>query len=138
MGILIALVNYVVFKPQISKARYCYILVFFSLWGWIQDAILYYTSTVTFQDNIFWLNSIWIIFIAYFGDVFSKFLNVKNWVLALTGGFAGVFAYWSGCNIADVKVNNVYQFISIIFVSWAIFFPVSLRLFESNKKASEL
>lgn len=132
ISVFIVLINFIVYKPNISIRSYILITLAFSLWGWAQDAILVLSNTVNFGGNIFWLNSIWIIFIAYFGDVFNKFTTLQAWQLSLLGGVAGTFSYWSGCRIAGAEITNIVNFCLVIFTSWAVFFPLSIKIFHEK------
>lgn len=129
LSLILALLNYYSFKPSISLKSYLSFILMFSIWGWVQDGLLVFTGTVQFRGNIFWLNSIWVVFIAYFGDIFNKFSNLKIILLSLLGGTAGTFSYLSGCRLADVEILDLTYFCIIIFISWSLLFPLSIKLY---------
>lgn len=134
VSMAIAVINYITFKPNVSLKFYFLAIALFSLWGWFQDSLLIFTNTVDFGGNIFWLNSIWVVFIAYFGDVFNKFTQLKAWQLGLLGGVAGILSYLSGCRLAEVEIVSIWKFGLIIFVSWSLFLPASIKFFYANLK----
>jgi len=99
-------------------------LIFMGLWGYSQDSLLINLGLMNLDTAPLWLNSLWLLFIGYFPDLFSKFSKLNNWALAFIGGLGGVAAYYSGTKIAEVPVDNYYLFLTVVFISWSLFFPM--------------
>ena len=129
LALAILVLNYSLYKIDLNRTRYCALAIVFSLWGFIQDSILELSNTVDFIHNTFWLNSLWLVFLAYYGDVLTKFTKLNFMVQGLIGGLAGVLTFWSGFNIGNIAIHNSTMFICIIFTSWFFFFPLTLNLF---------
>jgi NAD(P)-dependent dehydrogenase (short-subunit alcohol dehydrogenase family) len=132
IALLLILFNYIIYKVDVSKVRYGLLALLFCFWGQLQDGLLEWSDAIKFVNSTLWLNSLWLVFLIYYGDVFNKFTKVNIKIQALIGGVAGVFTYWSGCRLANISIENEITFIFIVFVSWLIFFPFSLYLFYKN------
>ena len=129
LAVVLLALNYTFYKIEISKIRYVFFILFFSLWGALQDGVLDSSGAVKFANNTLWLNSLWLIFLAYYGDVLNKFTKLNTLLQAVIGGVAGVLTYWSGCQLANVQIENQLAFFIIVFISWFVFFPLTLNLF---------
>jgi dehydrogenase/reductase SDR family protein 12 len=129
LGIIILFLNYKVYKIKISYVRYLFFITLFSLWGVFQDGLLEVSGALIFKSNTFWLNSLWLVFFTYYGDVFNKMSRINILLQGLIGGAAGVFTYFAGCRLANVEIIDQQLFIIIVFISWFIFLPFTLFLF---------
>jgi dehydrogenase/reductase SDR family protein 12 len=129
LGIFILILNYKYFEIKISKIRYTFFIILFSLWGVIQDGLLESSDALVFTSNTFWLNSLWLVFLTYYGDIFDRMARFNIVIQALIGGLAGVFTYLAGCRLANVEITDQQSFMIIVFISWALFLPFTLFLF---------
>lgn len=109
------------------------------LYGLIQDFTL--ISIGLMDTNSFfppiWLISMWIVFIAYYDDFFVR-LKDNKMINPIIGGLGGLMAYWGGTGLAGVEVTSPFWFSVIVFLSWFIFFPLSLWLYflEESEEVS--
>jgi hypothetical protein len=135
LSIILVMANFFIFKPKISLAHYIGLLITFVFFGLLEDSLLKYLGLVNYgQATIpLWLLSLYVIFLAYYGDIFEKFKELPLIIISLLGGLGGVSAFWSGAKISPMTVLSNYYFIWI-FISWAIFFPISLIVFNKLSK----
>ena len=71
------------------------------------------------------------IFIAYYDVALRPFRKFSLFAQVLLGGVGGTFAYYSALKLGSFTVypDKIIAFVSFIFVSWAVFFPLSLRVY---------
>ena len=127
VALVTSIINFYIFKPKIEFRKYILLLVFMTLWGLIQDGLLYQFGAIKGKEYPLWTVSLWVIFVCYYGDVFNRFNKFSSVHLSLIGAFAGTFAYWGGVQQSDMVVNTII-FYPAIFLSWLIFFPLSIKL----------
>ena len=127
--VLVAL-NYYLYRPQLGLKHYLLLGLGFMIWGLVQDGLLFQLGLFKANQFPWWLSSMWLVFVCYYDDVFNRFESWKWFTLAVMGGFGGVLAYWGGTRLADLEVDQarLMLFYGLIFISWASFFPLSLRL----------
>jgi hypothetical protein len=132
ISILLVALNFLIFKPKILLKSYVGVLVFFILYGVTEIKFFEYLDLVEYGQESFplWLLSLYPIFLGYYGDIFNKFTKLPLLVLNLIGGLGGVSAFWSGAKLSQLTILSDYYLLGI-FISWAIFFPLSLNLFNS-------
>ena len=126
----IAFMNFAFFRPSVSKGHYLFTLIFFILFGVFQDSLFEKLSLVDYgQESFpFWLNSLYVIFIAYYADVFNFFDKQSKWFQALVGALGSVLAYGGGAQISAVTVLSPWYFLFLA-LSWAVFFPISISIY---------
>lgn len=125
------LLNLKFFSPSVDKTKYLFLLVLFSLWGGFQDISLWYIGIIKSLSHVFILNSLWIIFLAYYGDIFNKFYDVSKLLTSLLGAIGGCASYYFGLNLAGypISAHQLPLFFIIVGLSWSLFFPLSLYIF---------
>lgn len=130
-SILSVILNFYLFKPLMTKLNYFLSLVSFILFGLFHEFIFGYFKLVDYSKNgfPFWLISLYIVFLCYYGDIFNRFLKMNRKILFLLGGIGGAFSYYSGAKISNLEVmTNFYYF--FVFILWGFFFPLSLHFFN--------
>jgi len=138
-SLILIFANYLIFSRAMSFVRYALTLLFFLFWGGMQDSLLLKLGILKPGTDIFWLLSLWVIFICYYGDIFDKLSNLPFHLLAILGASGGAFSYWSGAIISELSITPGRELDYLLFValSWAIFFPVTIREFY-HKKYSDI
>ncbi len=126
--------NYFFYRPRITFFNYIICIGMFSIYGLTQDLSLYFTEIISFKEGYypFWILSLYIIFIGYFGDLFNYLQKLPTWSLSILGGLGGAFAYLGGMELGSIYVARLDRlyFLIIVFIGWSIFFPLSLYLFS--------
>ena len=125
-----AICNYFLYGPKIEFKYYLLFLVGFSLYGFIEQIGLEYLGLVNYiQDTLpLWLNALYLVFLCYYGDAFNYLSNKPTWLLTLMGAVGGAFAFYGGVKLSNIEALSHYYYLAIS-ISWAFFFPVSIRLF---------
>lgn len=131
LSLFLILINYKLFKP-ISIGKGIFLLCLFIIWGIVQDNILTSFNIISTENSLIWLNSLWVIFFAYYGDILNKFKKFNTYLLGIIGAIGGLFSYFGGCRLADIQINNIEAFMLVVGFSWGFFFPVSIKLFYNN------
>ena len=74
---VLALLNFVFYRPQIGFMGYLICLLFFVIYGFAQDYLLAQQGWVVYpNDKVpFWLLSLYVIFLGYYGDIFNYFVG---------------------------------------------------------------
>ena len=123
-------INFIIYRPQISKGQYIFTLVFFISFGIIQDSLFEKLSLVSYGQESFplWLSSLHVIFIAYYGDVFNVFVKRYKWEQALFGAIGSVLAYSVAVKISAITILSPWYYIFLA-LSWSVFFPLSIMIF---------
>ena len=93
----LCLINYVVYKPNTSKAKYLFCITLFTLLGIVVDFIPKELGWAVYPGDAFplWLTSLYIIFICYYGDIFDRFAKMNSALIFMIGFVGGGFAYYS-------------------------------------------
>ncbi|EQC50722.1 SDR family NAD(P)-dependent oxidoreductase [Bacteriovorax sp. DB6_IX] len=119
-------------REVISFSRYLFMLLFFLFWGLCQDYLLFKSRIIDEIVAPYWLISLWVVFLCYYGDIFQKFVRLKTPMLSIIGAIGGALAYYSGAKLSGLSLHQSMhiEFIIFVAISWAIFFPLSLREFE--------
>lgn len=135
LSIALLVLNYIYYGPQISWGRYVFLLLVFGILGYLHDKFLIGFHIITNKNYTLGYVSLWIIFLAYYGDIFNKLVKLSHVQLALIGGVGGVISYWSAYNLGAITILNNLQWIYFFatFFMWAIFFPFSIWLFYTDK-----
>lgn len=133
VGVIFVIINYLVYKPKISFARYMSLLTAFSTWGIVQDYLLVKFELFNVTDLQLWTLPLWIVFLCYYGDILNKLERINLLILSVVGGVGGAFAYWSGAGLSviDITESKQLEYILFVFISWSIFFPLSLKEFKN-------
>ena len=138
LALVVSALNYVVFKPNQPFFAYGLFVIGFSLYGFAQDGLLALSGAVAYPegDVPLWLNSLYIVFICYYGDILNRLAKMRTLLLALLGGVGGVFSFYAGANLAGLEVLSNWYYAGV-FVSWAMFFPVSMRMYYGGAGCRE-
>jgi dehydrogenase/reductase SDR family member 12 len=129
-AILLAVANFIVYKPQISRGHYTFTLFIFVTYGVFQEWLYKKIGLVDYGQDSFplWLTSLYFVFITYYGDVFNYLSKKSSLLLFVLGAAGGLSAYYGGVKISPIEVlSPVYYF--AIALSWGIFFPISFKIF---------
>lgn len=130
LSFLLLGLNYFFFKPRMNLKHYGLFVLGFTLYGALEPLIFQKLTIAEYGNASFplWFTSLFVIFLCYYGDIFNKFQGLHFALLSLVGGVAGVFAYYSGSKFSNFAGLNDWFYPSI-FISWGLFFPVSIKLF---------
>lgn len=130
LGVALSFLNYYLYRPAISKGHYLFTLGLFVTYGLLQESLFEYLGLVNYaQEGFpFWLNSLYFIFIAYYGDIFNYMSKKSSLLLALIGAIGGVLSYYGGVKISPIEVLTPMYYLAIA-IGWGIFFPLSFKVF---------
>ncbi len=130
VALFISIANYFIYKPAITKGHYLFTLIFFLIYGIIQESLLDKLGLVSYGQESFplWLTSLYLVFIAYYGDIFNYLSKKSIPFLSLLGAIGGISAFYSGSKISPLSVLSPYYFLGIA-IGWGIFFPLSIKIF---------
>jgi len=130
LSAILAIANYTVYKPQITKAHYAFCLFFFVTYGVIQEWLFQKIGLVDYAQENFplWLTSLYFVFLAYYGDLFNYLSKKSPAFLFIMGALGGISAYYGGAKISPIVVQTPIYYLAIG-LSWGIFFPVSFKVF---------
>lgn len=135
VAIALTILNYFFYKPDISAAKYALLILFFALYGFLEGALLQYFSLGSFPEGYYplWMNSLFVVFICYYGDALNKFQGLSKLLKFFIGGVGGALAYYSGSKFGSLIIGESSpSFFIFVFFSWGIFFVVSMDLFYKN------
>lgn len=140
LGLSIALINWFVFKPNIDGIKYILILLTFILWGFLQDLLLIKSGILVVDSFPYWMTSLWVIFLCYYGDILNKFKSFNTSLVVILGSLGGLASYVAGVKLSGVELlaGSEYVFYAIVFFSWALFFPVSIHMFYKKSFLDKL
>lgn len=130
ISFVFVILNFILFLKKTDAKTYFLSLIFFILFGVYETMIASQLSLIDYKMDGFplWLMSLYIVFICYYGDVFN-YLKDKNIILlSLLGAIGGAGAFYGGVKISPIEVKDQFYF-ALIALNWAIFFPVSIKLF---------
>ncbi|MBC7538454.1 MAG: SDR family NAD(P)-dependent oxidoreductase [Bacteriovorax sp.] len=132
---ILVIVNYYVFAPKISLARYSFLIILFTLFGYLHDTSFIWLNIITKKSYHIGFLSLWIIFIAYYGDIFNKLKNIPTFFLSILGALGGSLAYWSAYKLGALSIlpGRETTYVVVPFTLWAVFFPSSMWLFYKDK-----
>lgn len=136
LALVLLAINYFVVKKVISLQKYLLMTLMFWFYGVLQDGLLIYFDVMAIDSSLppLWLTALWLVFLGYFGDLLDKFRNLAAWQLAIPGAVGGVMAYYGGANLGGILINHIPAYLASVAVSWAIFFPLSIKVFYSHYK----
>jgi hypothetical protein len=132
IALVLSYLNFYFYKPNIHFKSYNFCLLFFILFGLFHEFILSHLGLIDYGQSGFpwWLSSLYIVFICYYGDIFKKFLGLKWPILFILGGVGGVLSYYSGGRIAGLNILSNYYYLGV-FILWGFFFPLSIKYFKN-------
>jgi hypothetical protein len=135
-SLILITLNFLTLNKSFNALKYFIFVVFFALFGAMQDGLMLWLGIIELDSvrSLLWLISLWVVFLGYFGDLLNRFKDFEVWKLSLLGAGGGMMAYYGGANIGGISVSSFPAYLTIVAVSWAIFFPLSIRLFYSHYK----
>ena len=133
-SLLLTLINYLLYIKHISFIKYLLTVILFSIFGVYEIAGASYLGLVDYKNSqfSFWLLSLYVVFACYYGDVFNYLFSKNIFLLIIIGALAGPMAFYGGVKISNIEVLHNYYYV-FIGLNWAIFFPVSIKLFYKDK-----
>ncbi len=140
ISLFLLTINWFVFKPNIDGVKFLMILFIFIAWGFIQDFALIHLRILRVDTFPYWMTSLWIVFLCYYGDMLNKFKTFNILLTSALGGLGGLASYIAGVRLSGLELASGQEllFYSIVFVSWALFFPVSINLFYKKSFLDKL
>lgn len=131
----ITALDYVINRPKVSPGRYLFLIGVFLLVGFLNDYSLIWLNFVTAESYHLGNLSLWVIFIAYYEDIFVKFKKLPVLLIAVIGSMAGVLTYWSAAKLGAIVIIEGMEtpFIISQLLFWAVFFPLSLKFYFAEK-----
>ncbi len=129
--ILLSFVSFYFYRPPVSFAHYVFTLVFFAIFGAVQDSLFQQMGLVSYGQASFpwWLNALYILFICYYGDLFNFVEKLPTYIKSLLGASGAIISYYGGAQISPVTIESPVFYICLAF-SWAVFFPLSFAIFD--------
>lgn len=138
ISLLLVVANYFIYQVKMPAKKYFMMLIYFLVYGYIQDLALSYYGLVQYPSLFppYWLLSMYAVFLCYYDDIFLKFRNFSLEVKIVIGMFGGPIAYLGGAKIADLIIPPDAKFWYIVFlaISWGIFFPASLEAYQKMEQ----
>ena len=130
-SVLFSFINFYLFRPKISLGHYIFLLILFVLTGVLHDSVLMNFSLLKSETYTWSFLSLWILFLAYYGDIFNKFEQLPKYMNAIIGAVGGSFAYLSAAKLGAVEMHAEKEILyaGSSAVMWGAFFPLSLKLF---------
>lgn len=130
-AVVFVALDFVITWPKISLGRYVSLILFFLFLGFLNDSLLISMKFITKESYHYGNLSLWIVFIAYFENIFLKFKNISIGITSCIGALAGAFSYWSASRLGAIAIvpGKEIFFVSSQLIFWAIFFPISLKLY---------
>lgn len=133
IALILTFINLKVYKPAVAKSHYFFTLAFFIVYGFLQDYIVLKLGLINYNQSSFpfWLTSMYVVFICYYGDIFNKFQKLHAGILFIVGALGGGAAYFGGAKIAGLTIydsTSLYYW-GIVALSWGVFFPLSIKIF---------
>jgi dehydrogenase/reductase SDR family protein 12 len=145
--VLIALISisvitfdYQVYRPQKTFLQYLKIAFIFTLFGFVSDTLLLNLDIISKSSYSYSFLSLWTIFTLYYEKIFEKFRKCSFRWLFFIAGIGGASAYIGALNLGAFEVDNdsILSLIIFNFLFWAIFFPLSIRLYDAKSIRSFL
>lgn len=126
-------INYFIVRHLIHAKHYIFMCLLFFALGFIQDTILINLNIIDMGSKYppIWIATLWMLFFAYYGDVFNRMLYFPIWAMSILGAVGGSLAYYRGFMMMEVSFSN--SFFPIVAIVWAIFMPISLIMFRNFK-----
>ena len=112
-----------------------FVALLFTTFGYIHDSSLIWLKIFPSESYSYGFLSLWIVFIAYYGDVFNKLKELPLLFLAILGGIGGSLAYWSAFKLGALSISqdSYTCYLIFVFAFWTIFFPLSMWIFYEDK-----
>ncbi len=132
LAITFLLFDYLVFKPKMSIVRFISLALFFSLYGFLNDILLIRYEIILAESYSFNYLLLWVVFLGYYEIVFDRLRSLPLWITSLLGGTGGSLAYISASKLDAFIIlpGQEYYLIAFVFLSWTIFFPLTLRVYN--------
>lgn len=125
-----AFINYLLIKKTKTFSHYLFTLILFVGYGLAQESLFIKLNLVSYDSSNFpwFLISLYIVFIGYYGDLFNHFASKPKWLLSALGALGGCASYYGGSKIAPMTIltPNYYPALA---VGWGLFFPMSFKIF---------
>ena len=112
-----------------------FVALLFTTFGYIHDSSLIWLKIIPSESYSYGFLSLWIVFIAYYGDVFNKLKELPLLFLAILGGIGGSLAYWSAFKLGALRISqdSYTCYLIFVFAFWTIFFPLNMWIFYEDK-----
>ncbi len=129
-AILLSLANFFIYRPSITKGHYLFCVLFFVLYGFIQENLFEQLGLVDYGQESFplWLTALYIVFIGYYGDLLNYLSKKPLPILAIVGALGGVSSYYGGAIISKIEVLSPFYYLALA-LGWGLFFPLSIKIF---------
>ncbi len=126
----LAFANFFIYKPQVTRGHYLFSLVFFVLYGIVQEGLFESLGLVNYGQESFplWLTALYFVFIGYYGDLLNYLSKKSVPLLALIGALGGISAYYGGSKLSPIEVLSPLYYLAVG-IGWGIFFPLSIKVF---------
>lgn len=136
-SLLMAGFNFFVFRPSVTIKHYFMTLTIFVIYGIVQEWLFQKLGLVDYNQESFpwWLTSLYVVFIAYYGDLFNYLEKKSNLLLFAMGAVGGFAAYFGGAKLSPIKVKSPNYYLAVA-ISWGIFFPLSFKIFYKSTNQS--
>ncbi|MDC1175449.1 DUF2878 family protein, partial [Bacteriovoracaceae bacterium] len=130
LSIIIAIANFKIYKPQISRGHYIFTTVLFVLYGMTQELSFEKFGLVKYNQSSFplWLTSLYVVFIAYYGDIFNYLYKLPKALVFIIGAVGGIAAYYGGVKISPIEVQSSLYYV-FVGLGWGAFLVFSFKIF---------
>lgn len=120
--------DFIYSRYKISLKNYLLFTAGLTLWGLLHETLLIRLHLVDYFGFPFWIIGLWIIFIGYYEFAFDKFLNHMA-IGTLLAILAGPFTWYAVSKTGVLLFHNQTHALAFLGLSWAIFFPSSIKIY---------
>lgn len=123
--------DYLIYKPKVTPGRYSFLIMLFMLVGFLNDSSLIFFNLVEKNSYHYANLLLWVVFIAYYEQIFTKFKHLNLIWMSLLGSLGGMLSYWAAVklNAINLTEGGEVKFILSQLFFWGIFFPMSIKLY---------
>ncbi|WP_164848346.1 SDR family NAD(P)-dependent oxidoreductase [Halobacteriovorax sp. HLS] len=132
-SVIIVLILSKISKNIRHKEKFFLFVVFTTLWGTIQELVLFKFNIISTSSFPIWMVSLWILICGYYIDFFSKFKSTHWGVLSVLGSLCALASYHFGIELSQLTLNPDREktFYLIVLISWSLYFPISIKALYS-------
>lgn len=133
LSFLLTAANYYLYRPQVRLSFYVINLSIFILFGLFHDFFPHWMNWVDYRQESFpfWLTSLYIVFLCYYGDLFNYLQKLPKIVQFLFGSLGGLMAYTGGARLAEIEILSDWYYVAVALM-WGVFFVLSLKFFYAS------